>query len=244
MPGRYGYRRKRYGTYRKKKYYGGYRKKKFAKWRKLSPYTNSITKSVQGPTVISDKQFVKMKYSVPFTITEVSTSFSNGFFIGNGFDNNATLPPGIQNWAAFYSKFRIFGSKLKMTFANEGVQNLQVGILARADNTVSLTQLNVMNQPYCKWKMIAPAGGGNNVKTVKMFMKSKKMFGQKVTQEDDYQGSFTYVGGNFSNAVDPNTQWYWEYFVTSDVNTGVSMKVVCELTFYILLEDRRLQQLP
>lgn len=248
----YGYnKRQSYSTYKYNNYNGNsryknnnYSKGKFSKYKKLSPYTNTITQSTQGPTVISDKQFVKMKYCVPFTITEVSTNFFSDFLYGNGFNSNTQLPPGIQNWAAFYTKYRIFGSKLKITFANMGAQNLVVGLLARTDNTVPLSNLNVLNQPYCQWKMIAPQSAGNNIKMFSMFMKTKKMVGQKVTQEDDYQGSFTYVGTTFSTAVDPVTPWYWEYFVTSDVNTGIDLKVVAELTYYIQLEDRRLQATP
>lgn len=247
----------------KKKFYG--KKKSFGKYMgkaSVPSYTNRITRGVQRSTIVADQSFIKVKSSFRMRFNdnqadEIYFATVPGNYFGGvtavspGNTGIVTsendYPAGIQNWANFYECYRIMGSKIRCDIVN-GTTVLTAGILAvqndASTNQVPLTAENVFDQPYIKWRILAPTGGQDRA-TIKHMMKTKKMFGQKVTTDDEYQGDFEYSNTTpyqMTGDIPPERKWDWKIFgVKQPGDSNIVSDIVVTLTYYIRLEARRNQ---
>lgn len=225
-------------SYAPKRRFGAFKKKRFNKYR--------ITKSTQGSTIASDKTFTKLKVSTLTSISLAAASYTASGTPGNSF---TTVPyfgdyaSGMAAYGALYGKFRILGSSIKVEASNISANSVTVGIIARSpSDNMAITESNVLDQTYVTYKQLAPVGNGSKA-TLKMFMKTKKMFGAKVTQDPNAQGSFTYTSGTNTilSIVDPANTWQFEVFMATSAPQTASCDLVVTQSFYVQFEDRRFQ---
>jgi len=226
-----------------------------------------ITRTKIRSAMLSDKTMVKMSLDVQSILTisfvgaatEASTSIPLSFIDGTGF-NVQNFPSSLLNWANFYGAFRVLGSKIRTEF-------FPMTQAATANGNVPLTcavfpsskwivgtgnaSTNVYSQAYVKYRTLGAYGtaGTPTNHTLSNYMSSKKMFGQRVTQDGDFQQSFTYSGISPNTAttlVNPVETADWIIFIqTGDVAapaaSDIKVLVVSRVTYYVSLEDR-LQQ--
>jgi len=223
-----------------------------------------ITRTKIRSAMLSDKTMVKMSLDVqtlltiPFSGTpasEASASIPLSFIDGTGF-NVQNFPSSLLNWANFYGAFRVLGSKIRSEF-------FPITIATTATGSVPITcavfpaskwiigtghaSTNVYSQAYVRYRTISAFNQvGPTNHTLSNYMSSKKMFGTRVTQDGDFQQSWTYTGISPNTATtlaNPIETADWIVFVqTGDVSvaTGSDIKVlvVSRVTYYIQLEDR------
>lgn len=192
--------------------------------------------------------------------SEVSVGIPMSYINGTGFDTN-NFPSGLLNWANFYGAFRVLGSKIRSewfaltVFTTANGQVPFTGAVFPSQNWIAGTGVgssNVLSQAYIKYKTLTTPfvyNGGRNP-TMVNYMSSKKMFGQEVTTENDYQQSWVYTGANPNTATtltNPTETADWilyastgDFMPVTGVNP-VTVLVVSKVTYYIQLEDR-LQQ--
>jgi len=243
--------RRRYTNKRKPRIF---KKKRFQKYRKQwKQFGSRITRSIQPPFMLADKTFTKLKFTGMDNLVFAANQFVAIPIEGNGFDNTGVTtlyPPGLLTWGQFYTRYRVFGSKIKVTFINnDAAATPTVGLYCReGDDAVAIDNTNVLDQPYSRWRMLARAGGMDKV-ILKSFMKSKKLFGNKVSQEEDYQGLFLYSPGtnDIIAVANPVSSWDWAIFATSNTPLATTnISITYEVSYYVQFEDRRTQttQLP
>lgn len=253
------YRRK--SSYSKRRSYKKrYTRKRFNKRRRSIPrYSKNITRMTVRPQIIPDKTFLKLVKSSPFILdlpSGTGPGYTDYAILGNGFRNlsagaqpisdllDLDAPAGLQVWAQLYESFRIMGSKIDIRFEpiqtfNDLTQTPVIGVYpSRISGVGPITNATVLDQAYCKWQLLRSSGVYQN--RITSMMNSKKMFGQKISTEDDYQGSMSYDDSTNALAIsDPATLWYWHFFLTAaDTTNGIQITGMLTITYYVQLEDR------
>lgn len=218
--------------------------------------------------LMSDKTMVKLSLDVqtilniPAEANEASVGIPMSYINGTGFDVQ-NFPSGLLNWANFYGAFRVLGSKIRTEWFQLGSSTTANGVVPitcavfPSQNWIAGTGVattNAYSQAYVRYRTMGTTGNtvpGPTNHTLVNYMSSKKMFGQKVTEENDYQQSWIYTGTNPNTATtlsNPSETADWILYVsTADgavITTpepGSNILVVSRVTYYVQLEDR-LQQ--
>lgn len=225
-------------TYRRKT-----TRKTYAKKKRFNKYR--ITVGRQLTPLVSDKQFMKLKVTYNYLQSHDATTYDAVSYPGNGFASSGDFPAGMATWACFYSKYRILGSTMSCSAVNNDSANpIILGILCRdSEDNYGLNANNVFEQANCRYKQLA-ASGGQNKAFLKMFMKTKKMQGERVSSGEEFCGSFSYTSGTntISNVTNPAQQWIWEIFTASPISiTNDDISILATITYYVVFEDRRSQ---
>lgn len=236
-------RRKRFG-FRKK--YINNRRNNFTKGSRV------LTKSVIPTRIVADKTIVKLTYSdsvsldlnLGNTYFNLSGKGANGFAGGNLQDD---YPAGLQNWARFYSKYRILSSGINVIFSNTTTNsNTVVGVfpMRQSTNPIAVTPENATDQPFSKWYVLGSIDG-NGIRRIKHYMTTKKMMGQRVTTDDSFQGTLSWsAAGQTGNLVDttPTSKWSWIFYAANLFSTPTNISVAYTVTYYVSFEDRVVQE--
>lgn len=235
------YRRRRSYSKRpvKRTFRGRYRR---YRKRPIRQYSRRITRMTIRPTVMADKTFVKLTRNFSYTLTIPNgENFAKVNIGGNGFLDtvNSVAPAGLSQWASFYKCYRIMGASIKL-IAYPGGNNSEDGVIFGVTPVLTINDSFDRNsapgQPYTKWKI----GSDVNPTIIKHVMNSKKMFGQRISTEDNYQGTMSYDYSTDSIAVDdPLTQWYFRVWGSRPGISGAfPMNFYITVTYYVQLEDR------
>lgn len=184
--------------------------------------------------LIPDRLFVKLRYRQRITLASTTGATAFNIFRGNSpydADESGTgaQPPGFDNYAAMYERYRVMGSKIAVTFCSvqttAPTQTYEVGILARPDNTAPATMDAVAGNPYASLGLLTP---GNGKVRKKMYMSTAKILG--LTKQA------VKANENLSSAVTTNPATTWEWFVYSQpadrASTATSIAFVC-ITYYV-----------
>ncbi len=207
--------------YRKK-----YRKRKY-KRRRRKRQRYPLTMNTIRTTIMPDKCRVKLKF---FTgITYVTGTANGSIFRGNGPfdpDNDApgSQPGGYDQWAAFYSHYRVFGSQFTLSLVNIGADPCRILVLPQL-TTTNPGIADGAEQPYATVRNMSSVNGGGKV-FIKKYMRSKKIFGRS-QESTAYSSLVTSV---------PNVQWYWKIRASSltlnDLNLDGRVEILYYMEFY------------
>lgn len=226
-----------------------------------------IVKSKIPSVILADKTMVKLPYERQLTLNipvgnfSVNSAIPLNYVDPTGFPASAgNMPLGLLNWANFYGAFRILGSKISVEFfsINSSIETisgdpipLTVGIfpvenwIPGASPAGSQNNTNTA-QPYSKYRTIAiQSNGGANRARISSYMSSKKMAGQRVTEENDFQQNFSYTAGSPSALSTIGNAFDWFLFAqTMDEQNiigptgGAVVLANMKITYYAQLEDR------
>lgn len=239
-------------SYRKRTSYRGKRRvlnarksrpKNYRRYRKGGP-TIGRSRSV----IVPDEQFMKLKYNGVATMLISAGSISNYIWSGNSvYDPDVSgtghQPMGFDQWSAFYNKYTCFGSKitveiLNISGATAGAQNIQATLMPLASRVAtsvpqSVTDINVLYEyPYCQHKEGNIVGGASRLK-FKSYMSTAKIDGvskQKIAIDDNYTALIS---------ADPVNEWKWMIAAqTADQSSGVTLKAIVTITYYVKMFDR------
>lgn len=191
---------------------------------------------------LSDTVFAKFKHV--YNTSLASTGTSNGVFFmrGNGpYDPvvavGGNFPAGWSFWSGAYKRYICYGSKIKVTFTNNGDWPAEVFIIPTVSQTFDLATNaeDIAENPYNHKKYITTNAGSHGQTTVKHYMSTAKIYGipkKKVTAEDDFSAE--------TNTT-PLRQWFW---AVGQWNFGDNLDIatfcIVETTYYVRLWDRRL----
>lgn len=220
-------------------------------YRRLKRYTRRnkrprITQVLSRTLLHPDRLFVKLKDVRFGTISSLTLSKAQFTLSGNSIYNTysntpgAAHPTGWLQYTSLYNNDCVFGSKIKVTFCHgEGTQPfILCGIWPSTSNntTTVSTTVDYESQPYDRHKyMGAPTAGCNNVKMVKNYMTTKKMFARKnILESDDFWESTSNAPQNFN-------RWYWNIYA-QDLTTSGSLdniRFVYEIVYYVCFINKR-----
>lgn len=202
---------------------------------------HALSKVVNLSTGIPDSIMTKLKYTGTYTLSDATGGVGAAqIFRGNSiYDPDYTgvggQPLGHDEWANFYTYYKVHGSSIKVTFlptvSTVANSNLVCSVCPTLGimSTGSFTSVDLMEQPYANWTISGPANGGV-IRTLKKYMSTKKIFGQKQIDDDDFEGVFS---GN------PQNPWYWSVFAFPvDGSSTFTLDMVVQVTYYVELKNR------
>jgi len=184
---------------------------------------------------------IKVHYDTSYVTSNATGLYTEIQLRGNSlYDPEVTIggsqPYSFAAWSAFYRKYRVHGSSVRVTAYPTGgtiIANTTQIILLPTSNSsdASGVAVDVVTQmPYAK-NSISNAFKGQS--TLSSYMSTRKMFGIDKPQfgREVYEG---FVSG------DPTTQWYWNILagpITSGQVTAMVYKV--RITYYAELYERK-----
>jgi hypothetical protein len=230
------YTRRRTGVKGRKVYRKrGTKAKRVLRRKRRSAPTQAVFRS---PTALPDKIYLKMRYTDAYVYTCTAGATQTQVMRGNDiFDPDFTgtghQPYSRDQWANFYSTYRVLGSSIKAIAAPSNTSN-QVGYwFAVCPHGVSQAQslgpYPLLESPYVRYKMSNQYQG---VSIIKHYISTRKILGlaKAAIQQDNYAAAFG------SSPVD---QWFWQISIRpSDVATAIVVNVTIMMTYYVELSDR------
>lgn len=227
----YGRRRYRRNYRNRRRNYRRYRRNN----RRYKNSRNRITsRSNKLLTGVPDRTRVKLAYTTFLNIT--GSPSHEWIFRGNGpSDPDSTgtggAPTGYDQWVQFYSRNRTYASTIIVEAINQGSLSAATGLVTVVPllNLTTTTYDVVTTLPYNKSKMIGPYTGPGRI-YIKNYMSTKKMYGQRVSEDDAFSSLAT---------TTPSRQWYWKVQCDAfDPTSNIALDVKVTVIYYIEWFDR------
>lgn len=191
------------------------------------------TVSIRTPSVVPDRLFTKLKYSLSRTLdTSPASSNPQYVFRGNSlydpeFAVGGSQPMGYDQWSAFYNNYRVHASAITvrmMSTADSDAGGFIKVTLFPSTTAAAGSYSGNSEQPYSKVNYL-PNKGLNKI-FLKNKMYAKKMLGLKsIAYDEDLAAAI---------GADPVKEWYWildAYSINEVANVlGVYMEV--KITYY------------
>lgn len=135
---------------------------------------------------------------------------------------------------AVYERYVCLGSSIKCTFFPDvtSAEPVFVGITPRAVDIAPTDPVYDLEDGYSRITCLSGGSITAQPKTLKMFRKSKRMFGIPASQVQDgkYQGN---------EGTNPTTEWwYWLTARPHNGGTTVAIPFVCTMTFYCVFFNK------
>lgn len=185
--------------------------------------------------------WVKLKYRTSVTLVSTVQAYDEHVFRGNSiFDPDVTSgtngqPTGADQWAAFYARYYVAGSKIKIKAINkEASEVAQVMLWPSIQSTWDYATQSPTEYPYTKSTILA-AAGSNNTAHMGHYMTTQKVYGRRGTEyESNFIGNLAATGG-----TNPTNDWYWILASTNPQgNNEIDMVVDVKLTYYVKMFNR------
>lgn len=126
----------------------------------------AVTFDLRGlRNVVPDRIRVVLPYSESLNRAPAATSEDYQWNLNSLFDPNRTgtghQPLGNDQWAAFYNRYRVLSTFVRVTYNNvsSGTCNC---VIAATNSTTNLTFLAAMEQPYSRTALLSPATGSRD----------------------------------------------------------------------------------
>jgi len=231
MPRRYKKR-----NYRKRPYRSRNSKKPAYK-RKNRPYTIKT----RQPIGIPDKMMLKLNYTEFKTLEATSTNWVTQNYRGNGmydpdYTNVGHQPLGFDQWTQFYNKYRVYASKIVVTFLSRSNTTLESNIMLSVIPsipflTTTYEPRELVESPYSRYRLLGTANAVQGNTVIKSYMSTKKLFGESELDDVGYTAFMT---------ADPVNQWSWNIGIQNmqgEVDfPGATIMV--KITYYAELFER------
>ncbi len=189
--------------------------------------------STRGGATITDKLFTTMQYTDNITLVTVSGAPKPYQFQTSCFDPNLTgvghQPLGFDQWATFYTKYRVHGIKYEFTFINTSTtMQADAIVLPKNASTVTTSQNTLWERPYTKRKILGVEGSGEAIKKLYGYLNPARVLGFSKLQYNTDDLTHALVGAS------PSTMAFLQFYVAPvDSTTDVTVIVRCKLTYYV-----------
>lgn len=212
---------KRGRTYKPRRKYGG-----------RGPSTTVI----RGPSGIPDRMFVKLRHAATGSFA-ATTSLDYEVISGNNMTSSGMTgqPYLFDQWMALYNRYLVYGAKLTVIFCNtSAAQAVNVWLGAFPSGTVVGTPELLWSMPYVRSAVLAQEGSARP-KTLGMYQTARKVLGLRRLGTDLYK----YTG---DATAGPDEEWKFHvYGQATDEATGVTIRVIYKIKYYVMLHERKQQ---
>lgn len=207
------------------------------KWKKKYKAMVNNSLVIRGPTITPDSVYVKMHYSQNINLNAAGGAYIEQIFRGNSiqdpdFSGVGGQPLGHDQWAAFYNKYQVMGSKITIRAVTRPTPTSGgTLVVAPVDLSTGFTGiLQAAEAPYAKSKVISPF---NNVETrMQCYMGTKAKFGYRNTEELNILAAL--FGAN------PQEEFFWSVSAAPLDGTGtINIDLLCQIVYYVKLFDRK-----
>lgn len=148
-------------------------------------------------------------------------------------------PSGWEIYEKLYYKYLALSCKVSGYIFNSNTFPVWFYVYPSTFSNLEDTRLEYEKRAK-RYFLQSNTGTSRSVAFYSRFQSSKAMFGKKVTQEDDFSGRLVEA-----NPIDPNTQWYWHFFLFSPDGQDIQPESVIldiKVTYYLKFYDRRTAQ--
>jgi len=196
--------------------------------------------------IVPDILRTQLRYAEMWSVPEVNNVFNRAYvYRGNSIYDPyvgiyAGQPNGVAELERFYSEYRCYGSKIKVTMINQfsgEVNNLC--IFPTTDDTISntLSANDYQEFPYAKSRLGGTANGVDRT-VVKNYMTTSKMWGVRKIYADEYVGTLSTVTSITGN---PANTWFWIILLTNVGQSATKVRPVIkvEITYYVDVFNRK-----
>lgn len=217
------------------------KRKRFGRKSRRSGASRPSTSVMRGPSGFPDRIKIKLKYADTLTYTVTSGVAVYNQWRGNSlFDPDYTgtghQPYGYDQWTAFYSQYRVYGSSIKVQpiiegSGSSGAISCWTAAWPSVSSTLPSYPYPLEETPYCRTKYF---NYYNTLKLSTHYMSTAKIYGQsrKVIDAEDNYASTT--------ASNPNNGWFWTVVGgTADESTSSSFRMNVILTYYVEFYSRK-----
>lgn len=206
----------------------------------IRPQTSGPPVTIQrSPFLVPERLSVRLQFTEIYNVKNVG--FRDAAYVfrpSSAFDVDPALGGatayGLTEYANFYSKYRVFASKITLQMTNTDLEGVTVGITPSTTNPGNNPSdiSPFISNPLTKFRTI---GGfqGNSAGVLEHNMTTQRMSGVATTAEDGYSAL---VNAN------PVENWFWVISLVkggvSTITNGVSILVKIEMTVHFY--DRKI----
>lgn len=210
-----------------------YRRKRVPKLRRKRYGKRRMTTKVIRSQFTTDRVFCKLDYFDHY----IFGSFIQGQYVYRGnsvydpyYSGLGSQPLGFDNWAGMYENYRVHSSRILTRVSNMGSIPMSVCLFPSISNSGAPTYIASASSPFAKTTIVG-AIDGSSVKMLKHYMKTIKMHGERIFNNDNYAAGVT---GN------PTSEWYWIVtFFSQDASTNLNFAIDIKVTYYVEFFKRK-----
>lgn len=213
----------------------GRRSKRTYRRRRKATTSNMVFKT---PSAVADRMMIKLAYSDTIPIIAAGSLVDTHLFRTSQYDFDLSgtghQPFGRDQWALFFSKYRIHSVDYVITALNNSTTHGgDLHVLAKSTSTVIANYNTPWEKPDSKHLILGPETSGSSKGTIRGTMNCAKTIG--VTQEqyrtDDKTAS--------AFGTNPATLAYLHIIgAASDGASGCNMTVRCQFALHLEYFDR------
>lgn len=196
------------------------------------------------PLLWPDETQVKLKYQWENLVNTVAPNqYYLQTFRGNSmydpdFSGLGNQPIGFDQWAYLYKNYRVNGCAIRATFMNftsadaDAIAPYELYIVPLTDTTLSFPTSGALEGfPSTRKTLIAPSSGSANLRTVKHYHTTRKMFPSTGIKDANFSAA---IGANSSS------QWYFHVLLRNCLGAsyGCYGYLKVEITYYASLWNR------
>lgn len=197
----------------------------------------SRIKCVRWPPTLPDCVYTTLVYK-DIAAASATGGVTAGVYVykGNGcYDPNLTgvggQPNRFDEMNAMFQSWRVRWSTIEVRFINNSTsQFLDIGIAAMVPSAALAQSSTYVEQPYAKFKVLGTRGSGREIRYIKAYATTKKIFGMR-------QHDVSFLG---SATADPVNTWHWHIFVQNvDKATAASASLSVKIRYGIEFLNRK-----
>lgn len=218
-------------TYAKKK--RRYRRRYNRRYRRKRNFRNRSTRTiVRNPSAFADRTLVKLSYNDLRQLFTASTATQDYIYRGNSvydpdWSGIGNQPLGFDEWASVYSYYRVYASKLTVSFLSVGggASNQICATCPNLTNSSFVSAVRIIETPYSKKRTLTSVSAKGDC-FISNFQSTASIFGvdkQTVQSDDMYSAAVT---------NNPTNTWYWHVFAYDLGNGEANVYVVVNITYY------------
>lgn len=192
------------------------------------------TLRLKSASVVPDRMITKLKYHDDIIFTSGAVRTVNVFRGNSLFDPDQTnvghQPLGFDQWSSFYSKYRVYASKIVCKFVSqEETVPLFIIVVPLNDNTTPSTDAG-FETAYAKTATMT-GYQAKGEKTVTNYMATAKI---KSIKSIEYSEQYSAL-----ISASPAQEWFW-YVICGSVDRTATPDAMAEITitYYCELFDR------
>lgn len=203
--------------------------------KKRAPVTPLLM--LKNPVIVPDRIRLKLTYAeAGFTMDSVAGNYVEYIFRGNSvfdpdFTGSGHQPLGYDQWSAFYNRYRVHGSSIRVDYQSQGsteaTGHVMYLVYPTQVSTGSSSISQAMEQPYSKYKC-----GSNDTLQTCVITHRQTTAGflgyQSVEDSDDLQAAVN---------TNPAHNWYWSVSqcpvnLSSNTDTNFSVRLIYDVEFF------------
>ncbi len=187
---------------------------------------------VRMPTIMPDRMFVKLKVVSNLRYQAVGSVFqrinTNGLFIP--IKDETAQPMGLDQWAAFYSFYKVHFCMCRATILNRtAINHIDVVFVWTPSTSDIETFINATTwaeQRYsARFLIQSQNSGASRVRSYKKGMSISKVQGEKLTDQE-YDSAFS------SNPAKTSFLYIFMNNSINDITASIDVEINLSLTFY------------